>query len=204
MRRRAATAVPEGKLRVPVEERIRKAAARLIEELGVGVISMRNIAQYAETNEAVVYRCFPSLDHVILSHLQRLAEISRNDWADLHGNDGLSPQQKLQLQLSAVQRMAVEAQVERDEWARMAAEITARFPLSQRFVRQHWQVERGQLAKLCEQAGYRDPKNLADKLFMLMEGARVGAECVGPDGPGTQLVTAADTLIRSHTIGWPR
>jgi hypothetical protein len=44
-------------------------------------------------------------------------------------------------------------------------------------------------------AGARDPGMLADTLWLLVEGARVSRQSVGPDGPSAHFVTVAESLI---------
>ena len=39
---------------------------------------------------------------------------------------------------------------------------------------------------------------LADELFLLLEGARVSAQSVGPTGPASRLVRMGEALIAAH------
>ena len=39
---------------------------------------------------------------------------------------------------------------------------------------------------------------LADELFLLLEGARVSAQSVGPKGPASRFVRMGEALIASH------
>jgi len=40
---------------------------------------------------------------------------------------------------------------------------------------------------------------LADELFLLLEGARVTAQSVGPNGLGDRLVRMGEAMIKAHT-----
>jgi hypothetical protein len=41
---------------------------------------------------------------------------------------------------------------------------------------------------------------LADELFLLLEGARVTAQSMGPKGLGGRLVRMGEAMIKAHTI----
>ncbi len=51
---------------------------------------------------------------------------------------------------------------------------------------------------LCAATGVAEPELLADELFLLLEGARVSAQSVGPQGPASRLVRMGEALIASH------
>ena len=45
---------------------------------------------------------------------------------------------------------------------------------------------------------------LADELFLLLEGARVTAQSMGPKGLGDRLVRMGEAMINAHTTIEPR
>ena len=51
---------------------------------------------------------------------------------------------------------------------------------------------------LCRDAGLTQPELLADELFLLIEGARVCCQSIGPEGPGARLVRMGEARISSH------
>ena len=59
------------------------------------------------------------------------------------------------------------------------------------------------LARLCAAAGFADPEPLADELFLLLEGARVTAQSVGPKGLDERLIRMGEAMIKAHTIKAP-
>ncbi|MNT68376.1 hypothetical protein D3C72_2066050 [compost metagenome] len=63
----------------------------------------------------------------------------------------------------------------------------------------HKLAGRNQIRDLCRDLGASQPELLADELLLLIEGARVSAQSVGPQGPGAQFKRMADALIQSHT-----
>ena len=61
-----------------------------------------------------------------------------------------------------------------------------------------WQAERKQIAKLCWTAKFRDPPALADKLILLVQGARNERTSYGYNGPSRRLPEAGDDLMVAH------
>jgi hypothetical protein len=59
-------------------------------------------------------------------------------------------------------------------------------------------AQRERLARLCRDAGARDPERLADELFLLIEGARVCSQSLGPGGPSAHAVRMGEDLIKAH------
>ena len=59
-------------------------------------------------------------------------------------------------------------------------------------------AQRDRLITLCSATGIAEPELLADELFLLIEGARVSAQSVGPQGPASRLVRMGEALIASH------
>jgi AcrR family transcriptional regulator len=197
MRARRAEA-PAAPPRESAEQRIRATADRLFGELGVRVVSTLMIADEAGTNEATVMKYFHSKDRLILDYLEPLMRAAKGYWDEALAEPPVAPLDKLRAHFRIVQSMAADRFAGRDELARVSAELPEMYVKSWYVLRAYWQRERSQIAKLCEQAGCREPIKLADQLFLLLEGARVGAECIGPEGPATQLVSAANTLISAH------
>ena len=65
-------------------------------------------------------------------------------------------------------------------------------------VEQFKAAQRDRLIALCGATGADEPELLADELFLLLEGARVSAQSVGPNGPASRLVRMGEALIAAH------
>jgi len=52
----------------------------------------------------------------------------------------------------------------------------------------------------CALANLVEPEMLADELFLLLEGARVTVQSMGPKGLGGRLVRMGEAMIKAHTI----
>ena len=61
-------------------------------------------------------------------------------------------------------------------------------------------AQRERLVQLCTAAALAEPDMLAGELFLLLEGARVAAQSMGPLGLGDRLVRMGEAMINAHTI----
>jgi hypothetical protein len=64
-------------------------------------------------------------------------------------------------------------------------------------IEQHKLAIRDRLAAACRKAGLAHPELLADQIHMLVEGAGVCLQSVGPDGPSHRLVKIVEGLLES-------
>ena len=62
-------------------------------------------------------------------------------------------------------------------------------------------AQRERLIDLCAAAQLVEPEMLAEKLFLLLEGARVTAQSMGPKGLGDRLVRMGEAIIKAHDHG---
>ena len=81
--------------------------------------------------------------------------------------------------------------------ANAAVEITDKDHPARKVIEAHKAKLRARLAELCEGTGAREPKLLADELFLLMEGAQVST-VLGVRIPARSVTRAVDALIDSH------
>ena len=65
-------------------------------------------------------------------------------------------------------------------------------------IENHKNAYRDRLVALCGAAGARQPESLADELFLLLEGARVCSQSVGPKGPAGKLAQLGEAMIAAH------
>ena len=65
-------------------------------------------------------------------------------------------------------------------------------------IEQYWQAERRRVVKLCNAAGFREPRELADKLLLLVNGSRNERKAYGYHTPSQMLSQAGDDLLVAH------
>jgi len=87
--------------------------------------------------------------------------------------------------------------------ANAAVELPEKDHPARRVIEAFKTAQRERLIRLCAAAALAEPELLADELFLLLEGARVTAQSVGPQGLGDRLVRMGEAMINAHTIITP-
>ena len=84
--------------------------------------------------------------------------------------------------------------------SRSAAELALEYPKNAllKEIEQYWQAERRRVVKLCEAARFREPRDLADKLLLLIHGGRNERRAYGHHAPSRMLSKAGDDLMVAH------
>jgi AcrR family transcriptional regulator len=190
---------PRSELDTPAKDRIVQKAHTLFIHYGVNV-STNIIARFAHTNLQTIFKHFGTRDRLVSDFLKsRMDSIGRNwrEWEREHLND---PEAQLRAWIFYIE-MISRSDFDADDCqlARAAVDLIRpeKTPLLAE-VEWFWQAERKQIAKLCEGAKFRDPSGLADKLILLVQGARNERTCYGYKGPSVKLPEAADDLMVAH------
>jgi AcrR family transcriptional regulator len=177
-------------------DRIVETARDLFRRHGIKGVGVDAIAEAASTNKMTLYRHFGSKDELIAECLREQARSADAKWAELEAaNPG-----DARAQLHAWVRMAADIALSEQrgcDLANAAIELPDEDHPARRVVEQFKREQRDRLAALCSKAGADDAEALADSLYLLLEGARVSRQSVGPDGPCSHFVRAADTVIAS-------
>ena len=183
----------------PPRARILKAARELFYQHGIHAVGVDAIAEAAGTNKTTLYRHFDSKDELVAECLREHGRDFEAAWAEIERAHAGKPRD----QLLACLRFLAEFKLERIE--RGCALINAAVELpepdhpARRVVEEFKRRGRGRIIELCRQAGLRDPELLADELFLLVEGARVSRQSLGPNGPAKRLAEMFETLVSAHT-----
>ena len=185
------------KPKIPPRERILQAARELFYRDGIHAVSVDAIAAAAGTNKMTLYRHFVSKDALVAEYLRELSAQSDEVWESARAEHPDDAQAQLRAVLRRVSQFADECTGRGCALANVAVELGSSEHPARRIIEAHKRRSRERLAKLCRDAGYLEPGRLADELFLLIEGARVSLQSVGPGGPGSQLFALADRLIGS-------
>src|SRR5262245_32052983 len=184
--------------RIPPRDRILAVAADLFYRHGIRAVGVESIAEAAGTNKMTLYRHFASKDELVAEYLRRLAAEAEAGWdrraAQFPGDPSA--------QLSAwFKEMADHVGASNDRGcalANAAVELPEREHPARRVIEAFKTAHRERLIELCVAAALREPDMLADELFLLLEGARVTAQCMGRDKLGARLVRMGEGMIAAH------
>ncbi|HEY9900553.1 MAG TPA: helix-turn-helix domain-containing protein [Pantanalinema sp.] len=182
---------------LPPRQRILAAARALFAEHGIRAVGVESIAEAAGSNKMTLYRHFASKDALVAAHLQALAVEADAYWDRIvEGHPG-DPRAQLNAWLAAIgQGLATGRGC---PLSNAAVELPEKDHPARPIIEAHKRGSRNQLVDLCRAIGVTSPELLADELFLLIEGARVSAQSVGPNGPGAQFMRMAEVLIQAHT-----
>ena len=179
----------------PPRERILRAARELFYRDGINAVSVDAIAAAADTNKMTLYRHFSSKDELVAAYLSELAQEGEALWDVARGAHPGDADAQLRYMLKRASEFAAQSRGRGCALANAAVELAAPGHPARRVVEAHKRKQRERLVALVREAGYTQPERVADELFLLIEGARVSLQSVGPAGPGARLYALADGLL---------
>ena len=179
----------------PPRERILQAARELFHREGIHAVSVEALAAAAGTNKMTLYRHFSSRDELIAAYLQTLANEGEGVWDEARSAHPKDPEAQLRYLLRRVSDFATQDQARGCALANAAVELAERKHPARRVVEAHKRRQRERLVALVRQAGYARPERIADEIFLLVEGARVSFQSIGPGGPGARLYDLAIEML---------
>jgi AcrR family transcriptional regulator len=179
----------------PPRERILQAARELFYRDGINAVSVDAIAAAAGTNKMTLYRHVSSKDELAAAYLSQLAGDAESLWETARAEHAGDAEAQLRYLLRRVSQFADECSGRGCALANAAVELSEPRHPARRVIEAHKRRQRERLVALCRQAGYAKPEELADELFLLVEGARVSLQSVGAGGPGTRLYALAERLL---------
>jgi AcrR family transcriptional regulator len=181
-------------------ERILSVASELFYRHGIRAIGVEAIAEAAKTNKMTLYRHFASKDELVAEYLRRLAETAKSSWDELEAEHPGDPPAQLRAWLKDMAAHVASGDERGCPLANAAVELPDKDHPARRVIEEFKTAQRERLIQLCAAAALTEPEMLADELFLLLEGARVTAQSMGPKGLGDRLVRMGEAMINAHTI----
>lgn len=179
-------------------ERIIKTARDLFRRHGIRGVGVDAIAEQAGTNKMTLYRHFGSKDDLIIACLRDFANDVDGMWQSLEMSYPGDPM----AQIHGLIRLAAGCTLGDTrgcDMANVAIELAEDDHPARHVIEEFKTAQRKRLADLCRRAGIVKADELADALCLLIEGARVSRQSVGPEGPGARLITIADATIAAFS-----
>jgi AcrR family transcriptional regulator len=180
-------------------EKVFDVAADLFYRESIRAVGVETIVNRAGVAKISLYRSYASKDDLIVAYLE-----ARNAgyWRDVDRMMAARPDDP-RAQLRALLRHIAGRATTRGYRGCPFINYAAEFPdpshPGHRVVAANKQEMRQRLAALAKAMGAARSAQLADALFLLIEGAYAGSQTLGgPDGPAAVLPRAADALIACH------
>lgn len=188
------------RLKPPPRERILQAARELFYRDGIRAVSVEAVAAAAGTNKMTLYRHFASKDALVAEYLQGCSALADELWESVRATHPGDADRQLRVLLRRVSQFADEFAGRGCPLANAAVELSATAHPARKVIEAHKRRSRDRLQQLCREAGYARPEQVADELFLLVEGARVSLQSVGREGPGARLYSLGEALLRQAPL----
>jgi AcrR family transcriptional regulator len=202
-------AVP--RTRVPPRERILTVARDLFYRRGIHAVGVDAIAEAAGTNKMTLYRHFSSKDELVAACLREVAAEVDAEWDAIAAAHPGDPRGELAAWLQHLGQWFTAEAGRGCALANAAVELPDPDHPARQVVREHKTAIRDRLAKLCRDAGLRDPDAVASQVFLICEGARVASQSLGSDEPLMRIPMLLKDLTEENTPRdaasrgtWPR
>ena len=181
--------------RLPARERLLETASELFYREGIRAIGVDTIVEQSGVGKATLYRHFPTKDDLIVAYLE---EEDRQHWhwfdEVIAAHEG-SPKAQLLAWFEACTQRLTAPGFRGCAFLNALAEFSEADHPVHRCALEHERTLRWKLARLSQQAGARDPEQLADQLLLVSNGALTSAPIFGTTSPAFQLKTIAAHLI---------
>jgi hypothetical protein len=191
---------PRSEFDKPAKQRIAEQADMLFTRWGVN-ISTEMIAHFAHTNFDTIKKHFGTRERLVFDFLKSLMKQAELSWKRIEQEHPNDPEAQLrEWVLHSESAADLSMQGEHAQLSRAAVDLIGIFeknPLLTE-IEKFWQAERRKIVKLCEQARFRDPAALADKLLLLVQGACNERNTYGFAGPSHKMAEAGDDLMVAH------
>lgn len=180
-------------------ERVFEVAAHLFYSQSIRAVGVEMIVKQAGVAKISLYRNFESKDDLIVAYLEnRNAEYWRNVDRMIATKRG-GPRAQLRVLINYVAGRTTMPGYRGCPFINYAAEFPDTSHPGHRIVDENKREMRRRLTSLSKAIGAPRPAQLADALFLLIEGAYASSQTLGGrNGPAATLPWAADTLIECH------
>jgi len=179
--------------------RILAAASDLFYRHGIRAVGVETIAEVAKTNKMTLYRHFSSKDELVAEYLRQLAETATSAWDRREAEHPGDPLAQVRAWLKEMADRVVYADERGCALANAAVELPEKDHPARSVIEAFKAGQRERLIQICAAAGIDEPELLAEELFLLLEGARVTAQSMGPKGLDERLVRMGERMIKAHT-----
>lgn len=184
--------------KLSAREQILTTAANLFFQQGYHAVGIDTIIAAAGIAKATLYRHFPSKDALIVAYLD---DVNAQFWQWFDAAAAPYPDDaKAQLiaVFAALQTLVTTPTCYGCPFIMAAGEFPESTHPAHQVALQHKQALRARLRQMAAAAHLHNTIQVADHLFLLMDGAFMAARMFGIDNPAAQVATQAAQLIRCY------
>ncbi len=175
------------------------AAARLFNAYGVHAVGLQQIIDNYGCGKNLLYREFASKDDLVVAYLERCHQ----DWTRKVEQVIRPLADDPAGQLIAIVRAVAEKATAPGTRGCALRNAHAEFPDANHPAHQvaveHFSAMRAQLLDLAERAGARNPRMLADRIVLIIDGLYANGAVFGGDGAAAAAVAFAEEVVLAQT-----
>ncbi|HEY8160320.1 MAG TPA: TetR/AcrR family transcriptional regulator [Methylobacter sp.] len=186
-----------------LQEKILQAASELFYSQGIRATGVDAIAKAANTTKMSLYKYFLSKDDLVLAFLRKRDEDFRLWFVDQVNAKADMPNAKLLAVFDVIGEWMAVPEFRGCAFINAAAEFPIEGNPMHQVSSEFYDHFRNYIADLAVQCGSRSPKNLAQQLSLLIEGAIVSEQMKRHSGSAEQAKQAAIVLIETSLNNMP-
>jgi len=184
--------------RVPVRQRILKAASEMFYREGVRAVGIDAIIARSGVAKMSLYRNFPSKDALVIAWLEDRNVFFWRRWAKAEAVFAGDPRGQLEAILDMVAATASHPKWRGCPFLNTATEFPEPEHPARAAILANKRAVRERLQTLAADARARDPALLAQQLQLLIDGAYAIGQSLGPSGPAKTVAGAGRALIAAQ------
>jgi AcrR family transcriptional regulator len=181
-------------------ERILQTASDLFYKEGIRAVGIDRIIAKAGVAKMTLYNHFASKDELVVEFLKRRDERWMASFRESVERRTRNPQRRLLAVFDALEEWFQSDDFRGCAFINASAELADRHHPAHNVALEHKARLRAYILDLAKAAKVPSPKKLADRLFLLVEGAIVTALMEGHSGSARQARQAATTLLQSSSL----
>jgi AcrR family transcriptional regulator len=179
-------------------ERILDTAEELFYREGIRAIGIDTVIERSGVAKMSLYRNFASKEELIAAFLARRNEKYWRWWDGIMARHPEAPEQQLEDLFAALPERICRPGYRGCSFLNAATEFPEAGHLGRRAALDHYQELRQRLLALCRRLKAAKPKQLADQLMLLIEGAYTTGGILGYHDAAKSVTKAAQALIKYH------
>ena len=186
-------------------DKVSTVAADLFYRKGIRAVGVEEIVKEAGVAKISLYRNFASKDDLVVSYLEDRDASFWRQWDEAFSRYESDPHAQPHAIMTYLARRTTQPGYRGCPFINYAAEFPEPSHPGHRVVEANKREWRRRLAHIAEALDVTRPKQLADGLMLLVEGAYAISQTLGGrKGPGKEIVSAADALVDAHKASRPK
>lgn len=183
-------------------EKVSDVAADLFYREGIRAVGVDAIVKQAGVAKISLYRSFPSKDDLVVAYLSRRNDDFWRQWDAAFGRYRGDPRGQLRAIMTYLARRTTQPGYRGCPFINYCAEFPELSHPGRRVAQANKREMRRRFVEIARALRAPRPKQLADGLLLLVEGAYAISQTLGGvNGPGRAIIVAAEALVEAQHAG---